>query len=237
MVRLLRVFLVIAATLVFSTAWPQAQGTDPSWRAEFDLAGCTLAPTGKSRYFVLEPGFQLLLEGRGTRIQITVLDETRVVDGVTTRVVEEKEWKNGELYEIARNFFAICEQAGDVFYFGEEVDFYENGRVVRHDGSWLAGVNGNRAGLVMPGAPRVGMRYHQEVAPGVAMDRAEIVGANETCRTAAGEFRECLKVREESPLEPGVTEHKYHAPGIGLVRDEDVSLVRYGFVGGRQERR
>lgn len=237
MTGLLRVFLIIAATLVFSTAWPQTQGTDQSWRADFDLAGCALAPTGRSRYFVLESNFQLVLEGRGTKLQITVLNQTRVVDGVTTRVVEEKEWKGGELYEISLNFFAICERTGDVFYFGEEVDFYENGRVARHDGSWLAGVNGNRAGLAMAGAPKVGMRYYQEVAPGLAMDRAEIVSVDETCRTAAGEFRECLKVKEESPLEPGVTEYKYHAPGIGLVRDEDVSLIRYGFVGGQQERR
>jgi hypothetical protein len=231
--RPIRIILVVAASLVFSTAWPQDNATNPSWQQEFDLSGCTLATTGRNRYFVLEPGFQLVLEGGNTRVQITVLDETRQVAGVATRVVEEREWKGGELHEVSRNYFALCRQTGDVFYFGEDVDYYQNGRVVRHDGAWLAGAGGNRAGLAMPGTPRVGMRYYQEVAPGVAMDRAEIVSLNETCRTPAGTFPNCMKVAEDSPLEPGVTEYKYHAPDVGLVQDEDLRLTDYGFVKGR----
>ncbi len=234
----LPIVLAAVAALACSAAWPQtdrpqAGGTDRSWRQEFDLSGCTLATTGRNRYFVLEPGFQLALEGGNTRVQITVLDETRQVAGVETRVVEEREWKGGQLYEVSRNYFALCQQTGDVFYFGEDVDYYENGRVVKHDGAWLAGAGGNRAGLIMPGAPRVGMRYYQEVAPGVAMDRAEIVSLDETCETPAGRFSGCLKVKEDTPLEAGAGEYKYHAPGVGLVRDEDLRLTRYGFVGGR----
>jgi len=231
--RTVRMLLLLAAPFLSTAAWPQTRPAERAWQDRFDLAACTLSATGRSRYFVLEPGFQLVLEGGGTRVQITVLDETRVVDGVTTRVVEEKEWKGGALYEVARNYMAICAQTKDVFYFGEDVEFYENGRVVRRDGSWLAGQGGNRAGLLMPGAPRPGMRYYQEVAPGAAMDRAEVVSVRETCRTPAGVFRDCLKVREESPLEPGVSEFKYHAPGIGLVRDEDLALTRHGFGAGR----
>src|SRR5919199_1903441 len=105
----LRIFVIIVASLMIPTAWPQVRETDRPWQEEFDLRGCTLAATGRSRYFVLEPGFQLVLEGNGTKLQITVLDETRVVSGVTTRVVEEREWKGGELYEVARNYFAFCE--------------------------------------------------------------------------------------------------------------------------------
>jgi hypothetical protein len=226
--------LALAASLACSTAsWSQGTGARPSWQQEFDISSCTLATTGRSRYFVLEPGFQLVLEGGNTRMQITVLDETRQVAGVATRVVEERDWKGGQLYEVSRNYFALCRQTGDVFYFGEDVDFYQNGRVVKHDGSWLAGTGGNRAGLAMPGTPRVGARYYQEVAPGVAMDRAEIVSLDETCQTPAGTFPNCMKVAEDSPLEPGATQYKYHAPDIGLVRDEDLRLTRYGFAGGR----
>ncbi len=226
--------LALAASLACSTAsWSQGTGARPSWQQEFDISSCTLATTGRSRYFVLEPGFQLVLEGGNTRVQITVLDETRRVAGVETRVVEEREWKRGQLYEVSRNYFALCQQTGDVFYFGEDVDYYENGRVVKHDGAWLAGAGGNRAGLIMPGAPRVGMRYYQEVAPGVAMDRAEIVSLDETCETPAGRFSDCLKVKEDTPLEAGAGEYKYHAPGVGLVQDEDLRLTGYGFVGRR----
>jgi hypothetical protein len=236
--------IVLAVSLMCSTAWPQAVSpqadrTDRSWQQEFDLASCTLATTGRNRFFVLEPGFQLVLEGGNrdgghTRVQITVLDETRQVAGVGTRVVEEREWKDGELYEVSRNYFALCRQTGDVFYFGEDVDYYENGRVVKHDGSWLAGTGGNRAGLAMPGTPRAGMRYYQEVAPGVAMDRAEIVSLNETCQTPAGTFSNCMKVGEDNPLEPGgETEYKYYAPDVGLLQDEELRLTAYGFVGRR----
>ncbi len=207
------------------------QAKEAPWQDKFDLASCKLSPTGRAEYFVLEPGFEAVLEGGGTRLQITVTNDTKTVDGVVTRVVEEREWKNGKLYEVARNYFAICEQTKDVYYFGEDVDFYDDkGRVVKRDGTWLAGQNGNRAGLIMPGTPKVKMKYYQEIAPGVAMDRAEVMSVNETCRTPAGVFKSCLKVKESSPLDRTMAEYKYHAPGIGLVQDEDLRLVRYGFI-------
>jgi hypothetical protein len=201
-----------------------------AWQQEFRIKECNPLPTGRSPYFILEPGYQLVLQGDKTKLEITVLDETKLVDGVTTRVVEEREIKDGELYEISRNYFAMCPDTKDVFYFGEDVDFYEGGKVVKHDGSWLAGVNGNKPGLIMPGSPKVGMKYYQEIAPGVAMDRANIVSVSETCKTPAGTFNNCLKVREDSALDPDTVENKYHARDIGLVRDEDLRLIRHGFV-------
>lgn len=212
------------ASAFLSTALAQ----EPMWQDKFDVAGCNPQASGRSEYFVLEPGYQLVLEGGDTRMAMTVLDQTREVNGVTTRVVEEREWKNGALYEVSRNYFAMCEKTKDVFYFGEEVDYYENGKVVRHDGAWLAGVNGNLPGLMMPGTPKVGMRYYQEIAPDVAMDRGEITSLSAPCRTPAGNWR-CLEVKESSALTPNEFEYKYHAPGIGLVIDEDLKLVRHGF--------
>jgi hypothetical protein len=227
-------FLVSIAALLalFGTSMSARAAAGP-WQKEFDLSKCNMVTTGRNDYFVLEPGFQLVLEGGGTRVQITVLDETKTVDGVLTRVVEEREWKKGQLYEVAKNYFAICEQTKDVYYFGEDVDFYKNDKVVKHDGSWLAGRNGAKAGLIMPGSPKVNMKYYQEIAPGIAMDRAEIVSLTETCKTPAGTFAKCMKVKEGSELDLNVTEYKYHAPGIGLVRDEDVRLVKYGSINGK----
>jgi hypothetical protein len=205
-----------------------------SFQREFAVAGCTMSPTGRNPYFILEPGYQLVLEEDDEKLQITVLDETKVVDGVTTRAVEEREWKGDQLREVSRNYFAMCEQTKDVFYFGEEVDDYRDGKVVGHGGAWLAGQNGNKPGLVMAGAPKVGMKYFQEIAPGVAMDRAEVVSVSETCTTPAGTFSNCLKVREYSShdfwssLMFWQNEYKMHAPGIGLVQDEDLILTRYG---------
>jgi len=222
--------LIAAVILAASTTAAQGMGKKSSWQEEFGIEKCTLLTTGKNPYFILEPGFQLVLEGGDTKLQITVLEETKTVDGVVTRIVEEKEWEKGELYEISRNYFAICEQTKDVFYFGEDVDFYKDGKVVRHEGSWLAGTKGSRAGLMMPGTPKVKMRYYQEIAPDVAMDRAEIISLDETCETPAGTFSGCMKVKEGSAIELFAKEYKYHAPGIGLVRDEDLRLIKYGFI-------
>ena len=231
--RALHGFFSLATLLALWAAYAQGAAPADPWQREFELSKCNLVTTGRNDYFVLEPGFQLVLEGGGTRMQITVLDDTKTVDGVLTRVVEEREWKKGKLYEIARNYFAICEQTKDVFYFGEDVEFYENNKVVKRDGSWLAGRNGAKSGLIMPGSPRIGMRYYQEIAPGVAMDRAEIVSLDETCKTPAGTFAKCMKVKEGSALKPNVTEYRSHAPGIGLVRDEDLRLVKYGNINGK----
>ncbi len=229
----LRWIVAAAAIGAFPASHAQDKAAGSGWQKHFNLASCKMVTTGRNAYFVLEPGYQLVYEGGDVKLQITVLNETRKVDGVETRVVEEKEWKAGKLSEIARNYFAICEQTKDVYYFGEDVDFYENGKVVNHEGSWLAGVKGNRPGLMMAGEPKLKMKYYQEIAPGVAMDRAEIVALDETCKTPAGTFSRCMKIKEGSELEPLVAEHKYYAPAVGFVGDDTLRLIKYGFVGGK----
>ena len=202
---------------------------DAPFQDEFGLAGRSLAATGSNEYFILEPGHQIVLEGGNERVAITVLDETLDVDGVTTRVVEEREWKNDQLIEVSRNYFAIDEATKDVFYFGEGVDDIKDGQVVAHGSEWLAGVNGARPGLIMPDTPRVGMRYLQEIAPGVAMDRAEIVSLDQTFETPSGTFSRALRTKEGTALDKGEKEFKTYAPGIGLVQDEGLRLTAYGF--------
>ena len=227
--RKLAVISVAVAILASPVVWSQEKPKDTRWQEDFKMSDCNWQTEGRNTYMVLEPGFQLVLQGGDTKLQITVLNETRMVDGVLTRVVEEKEWKNDQLYEIAKNYFAVCEQTKDVFYFGEDVDFYEHGKVVRHDGTWHAG-NGNKAGLIMPGTPKLNARYYQEIAPDVAMDRAEIVSLTETCKSPAGNFSKCMKIKEGTALNILETEYKYYAPAVGLVRDGDVRLVKYGFI-------
>lgn len=228
--RTIRNFVAVAALATSVVACTQGGDGSSGWQMSFDIDKCNLKTVGRSTYFILEPGYQKVLQGGDTKLQITVLNETKKVAGVETRVVEEREWKNGELYEVARNYFAMCEQTKDVFYFGEDVDFYKNGKVVKHDGTWLAGVNGNKVGLLMPGNPKVGMKHFQEFAPGIAMDRAEIVSMDETCQTPAGTFAKCMKVKETSAIDFTAMEYKFHAPDIGLIRDVDLVLISHGFV-------
>ena len=203
---------------------------DTSWLKDFNLDDRTLVPTGTNEYFILEPGFQAVLEKKNERLVITVLDETREITGITTRVVEEREWKYGELYEVSRNFFAIDDKTKDVFYFGEEVDFYKNGKITSHRGAWLAGVDGATAGLAMPGTVELGMKYYQELAPERAMDRAEIIDIDYELETPAGTFSKCLKTKEGSALKLWEKEYKSYAPGIGLIQDQYLFLTSYGFV-------
>ena len=39
-------------------------------------------------------------------------------------------------------------------------------------------------------------------------------------------FKNCVKVEETSPLSRFTTEHKYYAPGIGMVSDGEMKLVK-----------
>jgi hypothetical protein len=197
-----------------------------TFQDRFRVDKSLLLDKGSGRYMILEPGYKLVLtDGRDT-LTITVLNETKVVDGVKTRLVEERETKDGRLEEVSRNFFAFDEATDDIYYFGEDVDMYDAaGNVKNHEGSWLSGVNGARFGLLMPGKPKVGARYLQEIAPKVAMDRAEVVSLSETVKVPAGTFTDCLKTEESSALEGGV-EAKFYAPGIGLLKDGGFGLAK-----------
>jgi hypothetical protein len=213
------------------TSFLTNQTSEGGWMTSFNLEDCNFTSTGKNSYFVLEPGYQVVLEGEedGKKLQLvmSVLNETKIVDGVETRVVEEKETEGGNLIEVSRNYFAICNPTNNAIYFGEDVDMYENGNIVSHEGAWLAGQNSAKAGMSMPGKIEVGLKYYQEIAPGVAEDRAEIVSVNDTLDTPAGTFSNVLKTEETNPLKPGEKEFKLYAPGIGLIQDEALKLVKH----------
>ncbi len=225
--RIISLTLVIGISFVSLWSPPQRRIYD-TWTAEFITDRSEFSTTGRNPFFILESGYQLVLEDGVQRLVVTVLADTRKVDGMDVRVVEERETKNGKLVEVSRNFFAISTRTNNVFYFGEEVDIYKGDKIAGHAGAWQSGTNGARFGLMMPGQALLKARYYQEIAPGAAMDRAEIIGLNETVRTPAGEFRNCLKVLETTPLEPGVSEFKYYARDVGLVQDASLKLVKYG---------
>src|SRR5690349_23337340 len=113
-----------------------AQGN--TWVSDFHVDKADFASTGRNDYFSLEPGRVLTLEHGTERLVITVLGTTKVIDGVETRVVEERETDKGQLVEVSLNYFAISRKTNDVYYFGETVDMYKNGKVNSHEGSWMA---------------------------------------------------------------------------------------------------
>jgi len=198
---------------------------------EVDSGRCHWDSIGDNLYFPLNPGSQQVLKDAKNNVTLTITtkNETKKIflsgNGSATtldaRVVEEREFVNGKLFEVAKNYFAICRETGSVFYFGEDVDFYnEAGQVINHDGSWLAGVNGARPGLQMlSGTPPNGARYYQEIALGVAEDRAEVVSTTGKVQNPLLEpFSNILMTQESSALESG-TSFKYYLQGVGLIQD------------------
>lgn len=235
MMRARRVLPILLAALIGGGVF----AADPAFAkkkvftSDFDVTSCAFSTTGRNPYFVLDPGFRLNLEGVQEKelqeLQITVLPDTEMVDvpglgPVLTRVVEEREWADGALTEVSRNFYAICDRTNSVFYFGEDVDIYENGQVVSHDGAWRSGENGALPGVFMPGTFLLGARYYQEIAPGVALDRAEHVRMGLSVDVPFGHFDDVVRIRESSGLESG-REYKLYAPGVGVIMDENLELV------------
>jgi len=195
-----------------------------AWRDRFGVNKADLLPVGKNPYITMQPGRVLKLRHGLDTLTVTILPDTQQIDGVTTGVLEERETKNGKLNEISRNFMATDKNTGDVYYFGEDVDNYRDGKIVNHESAWRAGVHGARFGLMIPGKPIPGQAFYQEIAPNVAMDRVEVVSTEETVKTAAGTFEHCVHLRETTPLERDVS-HKYYAPGVGLIKDDEFELA------------
>lgn len=217
---------VVAVALVLSGLAVAVTGETNDFTGTFKVDRAILGNVGANPYFILEPGYRLHYKcNDGATLTITVSDEIKLVDGVQTRVVEEREEKDGKPTEISRNYFAIDKKTKDVYYFGEDVDEYKDGKIASHPGTWLSGVKGAKFGLMMPGKPKVGDKFQQEVAPNVAMDRYEIVAVDAKVKTPAGTFKNCVRTKEGSSLEPGTSE-KLYAPGVGLIKDGETVLVK-----------
>lgn len=226
--------VVIAALVATALAASPAAAHEPEFTRDFDREHCTFVPFSDNPWFPLWPGYSVVLTGEeeddGETIELevilSVLTDTEMVDGVLTRVVEERESEDGDLVEVSRNFFAECRETGAVWYFGEDVDDYEDGEIVGHGGAWRAGLDGATPGIQMPGTPLVGARFYQEVAPGVAEDRAEILARGVTVETPFATFDDALLVLDTDALDPGSPgDEKAYAPGVGLVVDEVLELV------------
>jgi hypothetical protein len=224
-------------SMMFVSEYCSSDEKQKTWRNQFELSECQWFSTGKNNYFILEPGSQLILDGKeddeSVTLLVTVLNQTKKIGSIETRVVEERETHDGELEEISLNYFAICGPSNDVYYFGEDVDVYKNGKIDHHEGEWIAESHGAKPGLFMPAEPEIGDRFYQELAPRVAMDRVEVISKNESVKTPAGSFDECLKTEETTPLEPGAKEYKIYAKGIGVIQDGNLLLRKYARVSSK----
>jgi hypothetical protein len=175
-----------------------------------------------NQFFPLVPGTTFIYEGLSEdgpeRNQMSVTSQTKVIMGVICVVVWDRVWLNGSLIEETYDWYAQ-DRNGSVWYFGEDSKELENGVVISTEGSWEAGLDGAKPGIVMMGQPVIGEVYRQEYLKGEAEDMAEVLALNASVSVLHGTYSNCLQTRDWTPLEPGIAEFKYYASGVGLVRE------------------
>ena len=151
-------------------------------------------------------------DGKPSRDVVRVTSRKTVIDRVRCRAVQDRLYLSGRLREQTTDWYAQ-DKRGNVWYFGEATaELDAAGRVTSTEGSWRAGRDGAKAGIVMPARPRVGQAFRQEYYKGHAEDHFRIIRI--TGRR--------LLTKEWTPLEPGVVDRKLYVRGIGMVREETI---------------
>jgi hypothetical protein len=195
--------------------------TLPQGSEQVELDPADFTTTIDNPYWPMAPGSRWVYrevdaEGGKKRVEVTVTKRTKTVMGIEARVVHDVVTEGGDLVEDTYDWYAQ-DADGTVWYLGEDTKEFENGKVKSTEGSWEAGVDGAQAGIVMPAAPRVGMKYRQEYYAGEAEDRGEILSLSEKATVPFDSFEQVLMTKDTTPLDPKVLEHKFYARGVGPV--------------------
>ncbi len=174
-------------------------------------------------FFPLIPGNEWVYEAEDEIITVTVLEETREIMGVEAIVVRDVAEEDGELVEDTFDWYAQ-DIAGNVWYMGELSRNYEDGELADIEGSWEAGVDGAKPGILFRAMPIVGETLRQEYRIGEAEDIGftETLTANESTESGFACENSCLQTLEATPLEPDVSEAKYYLPGTGHILTIDL---------------
>ena len=227
--------VAVLATVLVSTSLT-ACGSEPPKSPPAGVDGLVIpTPTPDPEDFVegitnpwlpFTPGSQWLYTSTGAEgdetITTTVMEDTKVVAGVTATVVWDLVLDaKGRTVEETYDWYAQ-DTAGNVWYLGEDTTAYEDGEPDT-SGSWEAGVDGAQAGIVMLAVPRVGDGYQQEFKEGEAEDQARILSLGATASVPFGDYADCVQTEDTTPLEPDLVERKYYAKGVGVVREETLS--------------
>ena len=194
------------------------QGSEPSKLDPADFSTNIDNP-----YWPMKPGSKWVYsetdtEGTKERAVVTVTDKTKkIANGVTARVISDVVTENGTPVEITDDWYAQ-DKNGNVWYLGEAVRNFKNGKVVDKEGSFEAGVDGAQPGIAMPANPVPGLSYRQEYYKGKAEDKGAVITVGkEQVEVPAGYYRGVLMTRDLVPLEPKVQEIKFYARDVGPV--------------------
>ena len=215
--------LVVAALLLAacgggsdSNSRDLPQGSEP---VELDPADFTTEIDNP--YWPMRPGSRWVYretDGKGgvQRVDVTVTNEKKVIDGIEAVVVHDLVTEDGEKVEDTLDWYAQ-DSEGNVWYLGEDTTEYENGKPVSKEGSWEAGVDGAQAGIIVPAEPKQGLTYREEYYAGHAEDAAEVLGLEGKAEAPFGRFSGALMTRNYSTIEPNAVELKFYAREIGPV--------------------
>ena len=204
-----------------STSSGLPQGTKP---VQLDPADFTTIIDNP--YWPMRPGshwvYREVENGEAQRVDVTVTNQTKTLEGIEARVVHDRVSRNGETLEDTHDWYAQ-DSAGNLWYLGEDTAEYENGKLKTKAGTWAAGVDGAEPGVVVPAHPKQGMTYREEYYAGHAEDGAEVLGVNSQVQVPFGRFQNALLTRNFSTIEPTVEEMKLYAKGVGPVMELLVS--------------
>jgi hypothetical protein len=175
-------------------------------------------------YWPMKPGSRWVYtesETTGTKqkVVVTVTNETKLIaNGIKARVVRDVVSENGTPVEITDDWYAQ-DSEGNIWYLGESVRNYENGKLVDRSGSFEAGVDGAQPGIALPAKPVPGLSYRQEYYKGQAEDKASVITVGkEQVEVPFGYFPDkVLMTRDLVPTEPKVQELKFYVPRVGPV--------------------
>ena len=180
----------------------------------------SLSPNITNPYWPMKPATQWVYrEGPNKKVVVTVLERTETIMGGETRVVHDVVREKGRVVEDTYDWYAQ-DRKGNVWYMGEQTKEYPSGNTT---GSWRAGVNGARPGIIVPARPRTGATYRQEYLKGEAEDMARNMSVDEQVTVPAGHYVKVFMTREWTPLEPRLHGYKFYARGVGPVLAVDVS--------------
>jgi hypothetical protein len=197
------------------------QGTKP---VQLDPADFTTAIDNP--YWPMRPGshwvYREVENGEAQRVDVTVTNRTKTLDGIEARVVHDRVSRNGETLEDTYDWYAQ-DSKGNLWYLGEDTAEYENGKLKTREGSWAAGVDGAEPGVVVPAEPKQGMSYREEYYAGHAEDAAEVLNVDSQVQVPFGRFKNAMLTRNFSTIEPTVEEMKLYARGVGPVMELLVS--------------
>jgi hypothetical protein len=172
-------------------------------------------------YFPLKPGTTYVYAGtkdddRAVDV-FAVSKKTKIIDGVRTRLVNDRLYLNGVLEERTTDYYAQ-DRCGNVWYFGEDTATLDtHGKVLDTSGSFHAGVGGAQPGVYMQARPELGRSFRQEWSPGDAEDQFKALSRHASVTVPYGTFHHALRTQETTALEPDVVDNKLYVKGLGEV--------------------